>query len=249
MEHILAKALGRDVAQLAPEEKRQLLGRLLGRLAHEIRNPLSSLDIHSQLLEEDLGELAPEVREKLAPRLEIIRGELHRLENIVKHFLRLSRPSELNVEPADPRQVAAHVCELLRPEATAREIEVVLECAGEAPVFMADEGQLTQALLNLLINALQAVERRGRIVLRVEAGGGFITFQVRDSGPGVAPDKLTTIFEPYYTTKNEGTGLGLWIALQIALAHGGDILAGNAPGGGASFTLRLPIHEQEPAHG
>lgn len=90
MEHILAKALGRDVAQLAPEEKRQLLGRLLGRLAHEIRNPLSSLDIHSQLLEEDLGELAPEVREKLAPRLEI--NPQAALTNLA--FLRLVTPKE-----------------------------------------------------------------------------------------------------------------------------------------------------------
>ena len=249
MEDILAKALGQDVTQLAPDEKQQLLARLLGRLAHEIRNPLSSLDIHVQLLEEDLGEVTAEIREKLTPRLGIIRGELHRLENIVKHFLRLSGPSELNIEATDLRQVVGHVCELLRPEAQAREIQVVVECAANLPIIMADAGQLTQALLNLLINALQAVERQGRIVLRVEHAAGVIAFQVRDSGPGVVAPNLTTIFEPYYTTKPEGTGLGLWIAQQIARAHGGDIVAANAPAGGAIFTLRVPARAQEPAHG
>jgi two-component system sensor histidine kinase HydH len=250
MEDILAKALGADVTQMAPDEKQQLLARLLGRLAHEIRNPLSSLDIHVQLLEEDLGEVTAEIRDKLTPRLGIIRGELHRLENIVKHFLRLSGLSELNIEATDLRQVAGHVCELLRPEAQAREIQVVVECAANLPpLIMADAGQLTQALLNLLINALQAVERQGRIVLRVENAAGVIAFQVRDSGPGVVAPNLTTIFEPYFTTKPDGTGLGLWIAQQIARAHGGDIVAANAPEGGAIFTLRVPARAKEPAHG
>jgi two-component system sensor histidine kinase HydH len=155
----------------------------------------------------------------------------------------------LNLEPTDLRRVAGHVCELLGPEAQAREIEVVVECRADLPLVMADAGQLTQALLNLLINALQAVERRGRIVMGVEQANGVIIFQVRDSGPGVVAPNLTTIFEPYYTTKPDGTGLGLWIAQQIARAHGGDIVAANAPEGGAVFTLRVPARAKEPARG
>ena len=107
MEKLLAKALGQDVTQLAAEEKQLLLSRLLARLAHEIRNPLSSLDIHVQLLEEDLAHIAPQTKEKLSGRLEIIHGELHRLENIVKQFLRLAGPSALDlaaVEVSKARQ-------------------------------------------------------------------------------------------------------------------------------------------------
>src|SRR5574339_1076652 len=98
MERILAKALGQDVTQLAAAEKQLLLARLLARLAHEIRNPLSSLDIHVQLLEEDLAQLSPGDRDRLAGRFEIIHGELHRLENLVRQFLRLAGPSALDLE-------------------------------------------------------------------------------------------------------------------------------------------------------
>ena len=100
MESILAKALGQDASQLAAAEKRVLLARLLGRLAHEVRNPLSSLDIHVQLLEEDLASLAPQMREQLTPRLEIIHGELHRLEGIVERFLHLAGPAGQAIVPA-----------------------------------------------------------------------------------------------------------------------------------------------------
>src|SRR5437867_1349861 len=117
MEKILANALGQDVSQLATAEKQLLLGRLLARFAHEIRNPLSSLDIHVQLLEEDLTQLPPQFKEKTGSRFEIIHGELHRLENIVKHFLRLAGPSALDVEQVELGKVIGHVCGLLRPEA------------------------------------------------------------------------------------------------------------------------------------
>src|SRR5260221_13891138 len=101
MEKILANALGQDVSKLAAREKQLLLSRLLARLAHEIRNPLSSLDIHVQLLEEDLAGVAPELRGRTAGRFDVIRGELHRLENIVKQFISLSGPSALNLQPVE----------------------------------------------------------------------------------------------------------------------------------------------------
>ncbi len=249
MEKILAQALGQDVSQLAAAEKQHLLSRLLARLAHEIRNPLSSLDIHVQLLEEDLARQAPAIRDRLLGRLEIIHGELHRLENIVQQFLRLAGPSELNLERIDIPKTVRHVCELLRPEAAARQIEIVLCLAGDLPPLMADAGQLTQALLNLVINALQAIERRGRIELRVEPAGGFVAFQVQDTGPGVPTEKAGTIFEPYFTTKQEGGGLGLWIVQQIATAHRGAIDVTSGLGGGAVFSLRLPASGQESTGG
>ena len=244
MESILAEALGQEGAQTPVAEKRDVLERLLARLAHEIRNPLSSLDIHVQLLEEDLGELAPETRRQLTSRLEIILGELHRLESIVSHFLKLAGPSELDLEPVDFLKVVAHVCELLRPEAAAREIEIATSLPEPLPVFSADKVRLTQALMNLVINAMQAVERKGRIEVGARMLGDTLSVTVRDNGPGIAPDKATSIFEPYFTTKAEGSGLGLWIAQQIVTAHGGRLRGENAPGGGAIFTMTLPVKRE-----
>ncbi len=240
----MENALGQDGGQAAAAEKRDLLARLLARLAHEIRNPLSSLDIHVQLLEEDLGELAPQLRQQLTGRLEIIHGELHRLESIVENFLRLTSPSALDLEPVIIPKLVTHVCELLRPEAAAREIEIVTRLDDGLPEVVADPVRLTQALLNLVINAMQAVERKGRIVLSGTVAAGSLNLSVTDTGPGILPDKLASIFEPYFTTKPEGSGLGLWIAQQIAAAHGGAIQASNAPTGGAVFQMTLPLRKQ-----
>lgn len=241
MESILAKALGPEIAQSALAEKRNLLERLMARLAHEIRNPLSSLDIHVQLLEEDLGPLSAAMREQLAPRLEIIRGELHRLESIVDHFLRLAGPSALDLESVDLRSIVMHVCALLRPEAAARDIEIIPRVAEPLPTITADHVRLTQALMNLVINAMQAVSRKGRIEVTVVANNEAVQLTVHDNGPGIPPEKLAAIFDPYFTTKPEGSGLGLWIAQQIVTAHTGSLKARNDPGGGAVFTMILPL--------
>ena len=241
MESILAKALGQEAGQMAVAEKRDLLERLLARLAHEIRNPLSSLDIHVQLLEEDLGGLVPSMRTQLAPRLEIIRGELHRLESIVDHFLRLAGPSELDVEPVEVPKIVNHVCDLLRPEAAARQIEVTTQLDPNLPSLLADPVRLTQALMNLVINAMQAVEREGRIEVSANLVGQAILMKVSDNGPGIPQEKLASIFDPYFTTKEQGSGLGLWIAQQIATTHGGSIQAQNGPAGGAVLAMALPL--------
>jgi signal transduction histidine kinase len=246
MDKLLAEAFGQDAEYLAGEERHRLLSRLLGRMAHEIRNPLSSLNVHVQLLEEDLAHLPGPGREETANRLEIIHGELHRLENIVKHFLRLARPTDLDPAPVDVRAIVAHVCKLLRPEAGAQETALSSSIREPLPILLADAPQLTQALVNLVINGLQAVGRQGRVevIVYASAAGDEIIIEVRDSGPGIPADKLSAVFEPYYTTKAEGSGLGLWIAQQIASAHRGLLRASNAAGGGALFTLRLPA----PAH-
>jgi two-component system sensor histidine kinase HydH len=245
MEHILAKALGQDVTLLPATEKRDLLARLLKRLAHEIRNPLSSLDVHFQLLEEDLSALSPPVRAQLASRLGVIHGELHRLESIVERFLRLAGPSALELEPVAVEKIVTHVCELLRPEAAKRKVELPAEVEPNLPLVMADSVRLTQALLNIIINGIQAITGEGRVNVSAAKSGDVLLLRIQDSGPGIPADKLGDIFDPYFTTKAEGNGLGLWIAQQIAVAHGGDLCAENAPAGGALFTLSLPIKSKE----
>ena len=245
VETILATALGQDVAQLAVEEKRDLLERLLARLAHEIRNPLSSLDVHVQLLEEDLASLAPQTRHQLNPRLGIIRGELHRLESIVSQFLRLAGPSALDLESVQVSKIVNHVCELLRPEAATRRIEISAQIDHDLPQIEADDVRLTQALVNLVINAIQAIERNGQIEVTAEVIGDALAIAVLDTGPGIPQEKLASIFDPFFTTKTEGHGLGLWIAQQIVVAHGGRLIPQNRPEGGAAFTISLPINRKE----
>jgi two-component system sensor histidine kinase HydH len=246
MEKILANALGQDVSKLAAQEKRLLLSRLLARFAHEVRNPLSSLDIHVQLLEEDLQEATPQVRKKTISRFEIIHGELHRLENIVKHFLSLAGPSSLNLHPVEVAKVVGHVCDLLRPEAASRGIEIVMKLPASLPLVPVDSAQITQALVNLVINAIQAVERNGRVEVTasMDEKGGELTIAVQDTGPGIPADKQSTIFEPFFTTKAEGSGLGLWIVQQIITAHGGAVEVFNAAGGGAVFAVHLPLQRK-----
>jgi two-component system sensor histidine kinase HydH len=249
MQSFLARAVGQEVPLATAEERRQLFSRLLGRMAHEIRNPLSSLDLHVQLLEEDLAAWGPSAAAKLAGRLDVIRGELHRLDAIVEQFQRLAGPSPPDLAPVDLARIMGHVCDVLRPEAAAREIEILTQVAGSLPRVPADADQLIQAALNLVINALQAVDRRGRVELVARSVEGGVMLEVRDTGPGVAAEHLGTIFEPFFTTKAEGSGLGLWIAQQIIAAHGGTIRAANAPGGGAVFTVRLPLQQAPLEHG
>ncbi len=251
MEKILAKALGQDVNKLAVQEKRLLLSRLLARFAHEIRNPLSSLDIHVQLLEEDLAQAPSQMRDKAANRFEIIHGELHRLENIVKHFLSLAGPSSLDLQQVDAAKVIQHVCELLRPEAAARGIEIMMTMPESAPSLTADPAQLTQALVNLVINGIQAVENSGQVSvsMHADAENEMLVIEIHDTGPGIPLEKQSAIFEPFFTTKTEGSGLGLWIVQQIITAHGGAIAASNGPNCGAVFAVHLPLRKKEAVHG
>jgi two-component system sensor histidine kinase HydH len=238
---MLDRAFGQDATQLAAAEKRELLQRLLARLAHEIRNPLSSLDVHVQLLEEDLQGVENRAGDRLKARLAIIRGELGRLESVVEQFLRLGGPSRLELEPTDAAAILSHICGLMKPEAEARRVEIRVQMPEYLPNVPADFVQLTQALLNLLINALQAVESNGRVDIVAAQADGKLVLSIADSGPGLPPGKLTAVFDPYFTTKAEGSGLGLWISQQIITAHNGTLEAQNPPGGGALFVIRLPL--------
>jgi len=246
VERTLADALGPDVTKLAAQEKQQLLARLLARLAHEIRNPLSSLAIHVQLLEEDVAKAGPGLRTQTVGRFEIIRSELQRLENLMRQFLNLAAPSSADLQTVVVTDVVRYVCDLLRPEAAARGIELVMNLGEAPPPLTADPAQLKQAVINLILNAIQAVERNGRIEvsLRADLAAATCAIRVSDNGPGVPGEKQAAIFEPFFTTKSDGSGLGLWIVLQIATAHGGTVTIDDRPDGGAAFTLQLPLRRE-----
>ena len=169
----------------------------------------------------------------------------------MKHFLSLAGPSSLDLHPVEVAKVVGHVCELLRPEAAVRGIELRMQLPSSLPTITADSAQLTQALVNLVINAIQAVERVGfvEVCVGMDEAGDALFIEVRDSGPGIPPDKQSAIFEPFFTTKAEGSGLGLWIVQQIITAHGGAVDATNAPGGGAVFAVHLPLRKKEILNG
>lgn len=245
---MLREALGGDASELVAEERQRLLSRLLSRLAHEIRNPLSSLDVHLQLLEEDLERLAPPAAAGVAGRLGIIQSELQRLDAIVRQYLSLAAPAPVTLETVAIDEVLQHVTRLLGPTAAERGIELTIAVPTALPPLQADAGQLKQALINLVLNAIQATEHAGRVTLAVQCDPGrqCWSIEVRDTGPGVDPAKRLAIFEPFFTTKPGGSGLGLWIVQQIAMAHGGSITAANGDGGGALFTLQLPLRSSAP---
>ncbi|HUC85320.1 MAG TPA: ATP-binding protein [Candidatus Acidoferrales bacterium] len=244
-ETLPTQAADQDATQSPAPENRDLVARLLKRLAHEIRNPLSSLDVQFQLLEEDLGALAPQVGSPLASRLGVIRGELARLDSIVERFLKLAGPSALELESVEVPRIITHVCDLLRPEASRRQVEIIATVDPDLPLVTADSVRLMQALMNVIINGIQAINGGGEVKVSAARAADNVLLRVQDSGPGIPPNALGDIFDPYFTTKPEGNGLGLWIAQQIVVAHGGDLHAENAPAGGAVFVLTLPLKRKE----
>jgi two-component system sensor histidine kinase HydH len=155
----------------------------------------------------------------------------------------------LELEPVQIAKVCEHVCRLVAPELNARDIKLEVHLSSPLPALVADPGQLTQALLNLVINAIQAVERQGRIdIYARQDSEALLVVEVRDSGPGVQVENRAAIFDPYFTTKPNGSGLGLWIAQQIIVAHGGEIQVANMPARGAMFTIALPLQPTRPLH-
>jgi len=245
VERILANAIGHSVPpqelqRLTQEQKRELLTRLLAHLAHELRNPLSSLDIHVQLLEEDVATGGADLTQRTGERFQIIHGELHRLENVVTRFLQLAGPPALNLVSLSVNKQVSHTCELLRPQAKERGINLVVELAEALPPIEADADQLTQAFINLVINALQATPKGGHVVVRTAGRDAAVTVEFTDDGDGISPDHHDRIFEPYFTTKPDGSGLGLWISQQIVHAHGGTLRVESAAAKGATFILTLP---------
>ncbi len=231
-----------DVRVSAQEEKRNLLARLLSHLAHEIRNPLSSLDIHVQLLEEDLSANGTNLAKNTLDRFQIIHAEIRRLENIVTRFLQLAGPSDLEVGRLSLNQLVLQTADLLRPDALEKSIKFETELEEGLPEIEADAVQLSQALINLIINALQAVPATGCVRVRTrKVDVNKVALDVVDNGPGIAPAEQSKIFEPYFTTKTQGSGLGLWITQQIILAHGGTLTVESAPAKGSTFTVCIPV--------
>lgn len=212
------------------------LGALSAGMAHEIKNPLGSITGSIEILESAVPP-DDERREFVA----ILKKEIERLSRIVSDHLDLVRRDVPKRERNDIGRIVGSVVELTRKQAQNKGIELSLRVADDLPQVAVDGQQVHQAILNLVINAVQALERGGRVSLEVRRTADRISVRVEDDGPGIDESSLARVFEPFYTTKARGTGLGLSIAFQIADQHGGDLRVENVQGGGARFYFEVPL--------
>jgi signal transduction histidine kinase len=223
-------------AEMSRAEHLATLGELAAGLAHEIRNPLAGIAGVIELLGQELPESSP-ARDvwKDAKR------EVQQIQKILSDLLDYARPRPPHCQPGDLSRTAEQAVHLAQQQVFSRPIQISLYSAGGLAPVEHDAPQIQQVLLNLLLNAVQAIEGTGRIDVRVEARGAFATVSVTDTGRGIDPSHLSMIFRPFFTTKGRGTGLGLSLAQRIAEGHGGRIQVASTPGKGSCFTLELPF--------
>jgi len=222
---------------LERRERLAALGEMAAGVAHEIRNPLGGIELYVSLLERDLAE---------QPRpLEIVRrigAGVRNLDHIVSDILAFARGSEPQLRPVRLGEVVQEALTQAAPLIRAHDIELVTEAGLEEAELVCDARQLERVLVNLLFNAIEAVGEGGRVTLGLgdKPRAGWVSMHVTDNGPGMGPELLPRVFDPFVTTKHTGTGLGLAIVHRIVEAHGGQITARNRPEGGAVFEVTLP---------
>jgi PAS domain S-box-containing protein len=251
-------------------ERIQALTLLAASVAHEIGNPLNALHIHLQLMERELKKLqtstgpparggptprsqnlsietdAAESAGKLEQYLKVAKGELNRLDYIVTQFLQAIRPVAPQLKPGSLNEAMERTLDLLRPEVENRGLNVKLKLAEPLPLAPIDAMQIQQALVNLIKNAMQAMTKGGTLTLQTGERSDEVWFSVSDNGGGIPQEQINRIFEPFYTTKKKGTGLGLMIVQRIVRAHDGRIDLESHVGRGTTFRVWLPLHERKP---
>jgi two-component system, NtrC family, sensor histidine kinase HydH len=222
-------------------EKLAAVGTLAAGLSHEIRNPLNAAALQLTVLERRLRKTAlpPDALPQLLEPLALVQGEIRRLSGFLEEFLQFARPREIDATPLFLDDVVARVVDLLRPEAAGRGVQLESH-PGEPPTLYGDAGRLQQAILNLVLNAVQAVPAGGWVRIATRANAPHVEVSVEDNGPGVPPELREKIFEPFFTTKASGSGLGLPLVHSVVQQHGGTLHVETSSAGGARFVIRLP---------
>jgi len=218
-------------------ERLSALGEMATTVAHETKNPLNSIRLATSYLKKNFqGEILSEF-------LSIIEEEVMRLNEITSDFLGFSKPAPLKMKMTDINTIVRSTVELVRQEATDRNIEVIILTDEHIPPVSCDFSRMKQAILNLLLNAIDASAAGDSIIITTEAAGARIKLSVQDTGRGIAPEEIENIFKPFYTTKTRGSGLGLAIVDRIVKEHKGEITVESNLGKGTTFTLTLPVYE------
>lgn len=230
----------REKIEAVESEKLQVLTSLAASVAHEIGNPLNTLHLHLQLLEREMKKEKSSSIQKLRDYLRIAQGEIKRLDDIVRQFLQAIRPAKPKFQIDDLNQVVRETVKLMRPEIENRGLSAAVDLCKNPTKSLIDADQMKQVLVNLVKNAVQAMTRGGQLTIRTANKGDGIELSVEDTGTGISQEKINRIFEPYFTTKQQGAGLGLMIVHRIVKQHSGRILVEPANPCGTRFRIWLP---------
>lgn len=218
--------------------------RLAAGVAHEIGNPLNSIQIHIELLKQELAQLPKSKQGLFYKLIDVLRSETSRLDRIVRSFLRATRNPPLRFRIESINEIIEEAVEFLRYETKNEKILVTLDLAKEMPRFLLDRNRLHQAFINLIKNGMEAMPKGGELTISTSSKDRLCVVRIQDRGEGIEMKDLPHIFEAYYTTKKEGSGLGLTQVYQAVHEHGGRIDVKSEPGRGSIFTLILPIRKE-----
>lgn len=235
----------REAQETLESERIAALQLLAAGVAHEIGNPLNSLTIHLQLLERRLRKLPEKDRGQFIQPLSVAQEEIKRLDSIVTQFLRAIRPAPLQRAPHDLNSLVREAAEFLGPELKSRNILLELDLAPGLPVLDIDQDQLKQAFFNIIKNASEAMKQGGLLKIRTGSDADWLNITFADTGGGMTQETMARVFDPYFTTKKTGSGLGLMITQRIVRAHGGEVVLESDPGRGLRLTIRLPRHDRQ----
>jgi signal transduction histidine kinase len=234
----------RTAQQTIESERLNALTLLAAGVAHEIGNPLNSLHIHLQLMERSVQKLHGETKAELQQSIDIARSEVNRLDSIVTQFLRAIRPSRPQLHPESLNTIIEEAVRFFTPEIQDRDIVVEQELRSDLPLLQLDRDQMKQAFYNVIKNSLEAMKRHGTLRIRTDVDDTHIVVSFVDTGSGMSAGNLSRVFEPYFTTKPSGTGLGLLIVRRIVREHGGELSIESNEGEGLTLTIRLPYIEK-----
>jgi signal transduction histidine kinase len=234
-------ALEKSRESLLQSEKLAMVGKLAAGMAHSIRNPFTSVKMRLFSLGRSL-----DLTDAQQDDLDVISDEIRHIDTIVQNFLEFSRPPRLQFQAVSPSQVVDQVLQLLSHRLKSYDVEAKVVRKEALPEIMADPEQLKEVLVNLMVNACEAMEKSGHIEIHERRQDAVVIIDVQNDGPGIAEALIEKIFQPFFTTKEDGTGLGLSIATRIIEEHRGHLSVSSSGVRGVMFTITLPVKEPRP---